>query len=157
MKFVDLVKFCEIIYTGEDVVNLFKTCEIIGTVGVFKSPTSNYFEYCQWTCEGYFQNSLHQISYFRFFFDLHFLGLKPKFVIWKTTKYSFPWTWDSQCQNSTNSLAKNTPNLPKFYQPNLSPQAQKLRIFEKNSLWEAVVHNCEHQNQWKYEVVNPTS
>ena len=56
---------------------------------------------------------------------------KPMFFVGKRSSYTFPWTRDSQSQNSANSLAGNSQNAPPKFQPNLSAQAQKFRIFEK--------------------------
>ena len=70
-----------------------------------------------------------------FWEHLGVICFRPKtkgFFLGKRTSYIFLWTRDSQCQNSANSLAENTPNkcLKKF-QPNLSAQAHKLKFFEK--------------------------
>jgi hypothetical protein len=46
-----------------------------------------------------------------FIWDLYVLGLKNKvFFVEKITRYIFPLIRDSQCPNSADSLAENTPN-----------------------------------------------
>ena len=82
-------------------------------------------------CEGSSPNSLWPISYFGSIWELHFLDLKTKVFVGIRTSYIFPWTRDSQCQNSANSLAESTPNASKIFWRNLSAQAHKFWIFEK--------------------------
>ena len=66
--------------------------------------------------------------------DLYVLGLKSNFFCKKpTTKYSKPWTRDSQCQDGCCSFG-SYPKCPKKFRPNLSGQAQKFGIFEKKTL-----------------------
>ena len=55
---------------------------------------------------------------------------KPKFFVEKTTKSIFPWTRDSQCQNSADCLAKNTPNVPKFMNPICLPKPKSLGLHQ---------------------------
>ena len=61
----------------------------------------------QRTCNGFFSNSLRPISYLGYT-----ICVRPEnkgFFVGKTTKSIFPLTSDSQCQNSSDSLARNTP------------------------------------------------
>ena len=60
---------------------------------------------------------------------LGFIGLKTKTYVGKTTKYIFPWTRDSQCQDSSESLVENTPDAPKFISPICLPKPKSLGFF----------------------------
>ena len=50
------------------------------------------FKHGQRTCDGYFPNSLRQISYLRYVWDTYVLGLKNKVFVGKLFKSIFPWT-----------------------------------------------------------------
>ena len=67
------------------------------------------------------------------------LGLKTKFFVGKTTNYIFPWKRDSQCQNSADSLAENTPNASKNFSPICLPKPKSFGFLKKSSLWVSVV------------------
>ena len=69
-------------------------------------------------CEGSSPNSLPPIS--------HFGSI-------------FPWTRDSQCQNSANILAENTPNASKNFSPICLPKPKSFKFLKKSSLWVSVV------------------
>ena len=86
-------------------------------------------------CDGNLPNSLQPMSYLGFIWDLYVLGWKSKiFFVKNPTKYSKPWTRDSQCQDGYCSLAENTQNAPTYiFWPNLSAQAQKSEIFGKKT------------------------
>ena len=71
------------------------------------------FDHRRQTCDYYFPNSLQPISYLRNICDIYVLGLKK--ICRKNNQIS--WTRDSQCQNSANSLAKNTQNAYKNFSP----------------------------------------
>ena len=74
--------------------------------------------------------AISQIIYEQYhIWDIYVLGLKTKVFVGKTTKSLFPWTREPQWQNSADSLAENTLNALRIYQPNLSAQAQKFGYY----------------------------
>ena len=74
---------------------------------------------------------------------LGFICLNPRSFVGKTTKYIFPWTRDSQCQNSFDSFAENTPNVSKNLSPNCLPNP-KILGFLKKKLSLGVRSPCLH-------------
>ena len=64
---------------------------------------------------------------------------KSKFLVEKKTRYIFPWTRDSQCKDSSDSLPKNTPNASKNVSPICLPKPKSFEFFKRSSLWESVV------------------
>ena len=103
----------------------------------------HYIKHRVQTCEGYFPNSLWPISSLGFIWDLYVLGLKTKFFLGKTTYCIFPWTRNSQCQNSADSLAENTPNASKKFSPKCLPMPESLFFLKKNTLWVSVVRDIK--------------
>ena len=70
----------------------------------------DHFKHRLRMCDRYFPNSLRPISYLRNICDLYMFRPDKKFR--KNNQIS--WTRDSQCQNSADRSAKNTPNAQKF-------------------------------------------
>ena len=95
-------------------------------------------------CEGSSQNSLRSISYFGSIWELHVLDLKIKVFGRKKPIYIFPWTRDSQCQNSANSLAGNTQNAPQNFSPICLPKPKSFEFLKKSSLWMSIVRGFYH-------------
>ena len=76
-------------------------------------------------------NSLRPISYFGSIWELYVLDLKTNVFCRKKIQLHFPMnkglTVPKQCQQ----FGRKQPKCPPKFQPNLSAQAQKFRIFEK--------------------------
>ena len=85
-----------------------------------------------------------QIDYRQYdIWDIFGIGVRPEkqFFVGKTTKYIFPGT---QCQNSDDSLAKNTPNAPKNFSPICLPKPKSFEFLKKSSLWMSIVRGCAY-------------
>ena len=75
--------------------------------------------------------------------DLYVLGLKSNFFCKKpTTKYSKPWTRDSQCQDEYCSLAETTQNAPTFFGQICLPKPKSFN--EKRLHWAYVVRESQY-------------
>ena len=85
-------------------------------------------------CEGSSSNSLRPLSYFGSIWELYILDLNTNFFEGKITNYTFPWTRDSQYQNSGNRLAGNTPNASKIFSPICLPKPKSFDFFKKKAL-----------------------
>ena len=68
-----------------------------------------------------------------------FIPKNLSFFLGKRTSYIFPRTRDSQCQNSANSLAENTPNASKNFSPICLPKPKSFEFLKKSSVWVSVV------------------
>ena len=124
---------------------------------------SNLFRVCK-------LNKLHNLIHrrrirtlFPKFFTAHilfweYLGVvcfRPKnqsFFVGKRTSYTFPWTRDSQCQNSANSLAENTPNASKNFSPICLPKPKSFEFLKKKALWMSVVRDYYNQDNQFYNL-----
>ena len=63
--------------------------------------------------------------------ELYVLDLKTR-VFWrKRFSYTFPWTRDSHCQNSANSLAGNSQNAPQNFSPICLPKPKSFEFLKK--------------------------
>ena len=80
------------------------------------------------------------------FWELYVLDLKTKVFVGKRTRYIFPWTRDSQCQNSADRLAENIPIASKNFSPICLPKANSLGFLKKSSFWVSVVHGACYAN-----------
>ena len=70
------------------------------------------------------------------------LGLKTK------TKFICPWTRDSQCQNSADSLAKNTPKIYDIIEKRLRRESVV------RGYYHSVTHYLNKTNEYKYIYLN---
>ena len=64
----------------------------------------------------------------------------PIFHFGSITSYTFPWTRNSQCQKSANSLAENTQNAPQNFSPICLPKPKSFKFLKKSSVWVSIVH-----------------
>ena len=67
------------------------------------------------------------------------------FFVGKRSSYTFPWTRDSQCQNSANSLAGNSQNARQNFSPICLPKPKSFEFLKKNSLWMSVLRDIAQQ------------
>ena len=89
--------------------------------------------------------SLRPISYFGSIWELYVLDRKTKVFCRKKPSYIFPWTRDSQCQRSANSLAENTPNASKKSSLICLPKPKSFECLKKSFFWVSVVRGLSPQ------------
>ena len=66
------------------------------------------------------------------------------FFVGKRSSNTFPWTRDSQCQNSANSLAGNSQNALQNFSPICLPKPKTFEFLKKSSLGMSVVRDLFH-------------